>query len=190
MARQPKTFLSVQEYLALERHAENKHEYHDGEMVAMTGASRAHNLIVTNVVSELRQQLKGRPCEVYPNDMRVKIPSVGRYVYPDTVVVCGEPQFEDAYVDTLLNPTLVVEVLSGSTETYDRLTKSDYYCAVESLGEYLLIAQDSHRVEQYVKQADGRWLITETEGLEAVIDLNSVGCRLALNEVYDRVELA
>lgn len=190
MARQPKTYLSVEEHLALERNAEHKHEYHDGERVAMTGASRASitSSSRTSLVSS-RQQLKGKPCEVYPNDMRVKIPSLDRYVYPDTVVVCGEPQFEDAFVDTLLNPTLIVEVLSGSAEAYDRLTKSGYYRAIESLAEYLLIAQDRHRVEQYVKQADGRWLIADTEGLEAVIELNSIGCRLALKEVYDRVKL-
>jgi Uma2 family endonuclease len=190
MARQPKTYLSVEEYLALERNAEDKHEYHNGEMVAMTGASREHNIIVTNIVREFSLQLKGKPCEVYPNDMRVKIPSSNRYVYPDTVVVCGEPQFEDAYVDTLLNPTLIVEVLSGSTEVYDRFTKAGYYRKIASLAEYLLIAQDSYSIEQCTRQPDGRWLITDADSLEAVIKLSSIGCELALKEVYDRIKLS
>src|SRR5947209_20458068 len=115
MSRQAKTFVTPEEYLSLERQAEHKSEYYDGEIFAMTGASRKHNLITTNILGSLWQQLKGKPCEVYPSDMRVRVPSANLYTYPDIVVVCGEPQFEDEQVDTLLNPTLLIEVLSRST---------------------------------------------------------------------------
>src|ERR1700750_1609066 len=120
MSTQPNRYLTPEEYLSIERKAEGRSEYLKGEMFAMVGASRAHNLIVTNLTRELSQQLKGKPCEVYPNDMRVRIPAMGLYTYPDVVVACGTPLFEDDHVDTLLNPTLIVEVLSESTESYDR----------------------------------------------------------------------
>ena len=189
MSRQVKSYVSPEEYLALERQAENKHEYVDGEILAWAGASRKHNLIAGNVQGELRQQLKGRPCEVYPGEMRVKAPATRAYVYPDVVVVCGEPKFEDGYLDTLLNPTLVFEVLSKSTESYNRLAKSAYYRTIESLSEYLLVAQEEYRIEQYVKQVAGRWLLTEIRSLDAAIDLESIHCSLTLRDIYDRISI-
>src|SRR5437667_2074063 len=120
MSSERKTHLSPEEYLALERKAPVRSEYLDGDMVAMSGGSREHNLIVTNLVRDLSLKLKGRPCEVYPSNMRVKVSATGLYTYPDVVVVCGKPQFEDANVDTLINSTLIAEVLSDSTEGYDR----------------------------------------------------------------------
>jgi Uma2 family endonuclease len=189
MSSQPKTFLTPEEYLAVERKAEYRSEYFNGEMFAMTGASRKHNLIALNVAGECRQQLKGQPCEAYVNNMRVRIPATGLYTYPDIVVVCGEPEFEDDFVDTLINPTLLVEVLSESTESYDRGKKSGCYRTIQSLAEYLLVAQDEYKVEQYVKQPDGRWLLTDIRSLEGVIELASVPCVLALKEVYDKVTL-
>ena len=158
-------------------------------MVAMTGASRRHNIITLNIGSELRQQLRGRTCEAYSSDMRVRIPSTRLYTYPGVVVVCGEPQFEDEHVDTLTNPTLTVEILSESTERYDRGKKFGFYRTVESLAEYLLVAQDECRVEQYVKQADGRWLLSDYRSPADVVELPSVQCRLALKEVYEKVNL-
>ncbi|MGH9932474.1 MAG: Uma2 family endonuclease [Pyrinomonadaceae bacterium] len=187
MSRQVRTYITPEEYLAFERKAENKNEYVNGEIFAMTGASRKHNLIVGNLVRELGQQLKGKPCEVYPGGMRVKAPASRSYVYPDVVVVCSEPQFEDDHFDTLLNPTLVVEVLSKSTESYNRLAKSAYYRTIESLSEYLLIAQEEYRVEQYIKQADGRWLLSDLRLLESLIELTSISCSLALKDIYDRI---
>ncbi|HYX71214.1 MAG TPA: Uma2 family endonuclease [Nitrososphaera sp.] len=187
MSRQPKTLLTSEEYLAIERKAEYKNEYLNGEMFAMVGASRKHNLIAGSVFGELREQLKGKSCEAYTNDMRVKVSSSGLYTYPDVVVVCGEPQFEDSYIDTLLNPTLLVEVLSESTESYDRGKKSGFYRTIDSLGEYLLVAQDEYRVEQYVKQGDGRWLLIDIRSLDGIIELHSIECRLVLKDVYDRV---
>lgn len=187
MSTQPTTYLTPEEYLALEREAEYKSEYIDGVMVAMTGASRRHNLIAVNILRELSEQLRGRPCETYPSDMRVRIPSRRVYTYQDVVVVCGEPRFEDAHVDTLLNPALIVEILSESTERYDRGKKFGFYRTVESLAEYLLVAQDEQRIELYTKQADGRWLLADYRLPEDVVELTSVQCRLALKEVYEKV---
>lgn len=189
MSRQVKTYITPEDYLAFERAAEYKNEYVNGEVFAMTGASRKHNLIATNLISSLSAQLRGKPCEVYPGEMRVKAPVARSYVYPDVVVVCGDPQFEDGYFDTLLNPTLVVEVLSKSTESYNRLAKSAYYRTIESLVEYLLVAQEEYRVEQYFKQSEGRWLLSDVRSLESVIDLQSIGCSLALRDLYDRISV-
>ena len=190
MSHYPKTYLTPEEYLAAEREAEYKSEYLRGETFAMVGASRKHNLIAGNVFGELRQQLKGKTCEAYTNDMRVKISSVGLYTYPDVVVVCGEPDFEDNYIDTLLNPTLLVEVLSESTESYDRGKKAGFYRTIEPLAEYLLIAQDEYRVEQYVKQGDGRWLLTEARSTDGVVVLDSIQSALALKDIYDKVSIS
>ena len=189
MASQPITPITLKEYIDIERRSEYKSEYIEGEVVAMTGASRSHNLIVANLTRELGQQLKGRPCELYPSDMRVKAPSGLSYTYPDVVIACGEPRFEDEHVDTLLNPTLIIEVLSQSTESYDRGKKFAYYRTIESLREVLFIAQSEYKIEQYVKQAVGRWMLSEIGSLEAIIELPSLKCVLALNEVYDRVRL-
>jgi Uma2 family endonuclease len=189
MSRQIKSFITPEEYLALERKAEYKSEYLHGEIFAMTGASRKHNLLAINISSSLNQQLKGRPCEVYVSDMRVKVTASGLYTYPDVIVVCGEPQFEDDNLDTLLSPTVLFEILSKSTERYDRIAKSGYYRTLESLTEHLLVAQDEIHVEQYVKQADGQWLLTETRSLAAIIELPSIGCSLALRDVYDKVPI-
>ena len=189
MSQQVISHISPEEYLRLERQAEYKSEYLNGEIFAMSGASREHNLIAAHIVSELDQQLKGKPCEVYPSDMRLKVTATGLYTYPDAIVVCGEPKFEDAYVDTLLNPTFLVEVLSQSTERYDRIAKTSYYRTLDSLAEHLLVAQDEVRLEQYVKQANGQWLQFEYTSLDSVADLQSIACSLALRDVYDKVSL-
>ena len=183
------TRVSPEDYLAYERQNEFKSEYLDGEIRAMTGASRRHNLITVNVSSELRAQLRSSDCETYASDMRVRVPGGNLYTYPDVVVVCGEAAFEDAEVDTLLNPTLIVEVLSKSTGKYDRTVKFEHYRTLESLAEYVLVSQDEYRVEHYAKQPDGRWLLTDIVGLEATLELESVGCALRLGEIYERVEL-
>jgi Uma2 family endonuclease len=189
MSQQIIPYINPDEYLRLERQSEHKSEYVNGEIFAMTGASRKHNLVAGNIFGELRQQLKDRPCEAYMGDMRVKVTATGLYTYPDVVVVCGEPKFEDAYVDTLLNPTLLVEVLSQSTERYDRIAKSSYYRTLDSLAEHLLVAQDEVRLEQYVKQANGQWLLFEISSIDKVVELPSLGCTLALRDVYDKVSL-
>ncbi|HEV7904884.1 MAG TPA: Uma2 family endonuclease [Pyrinomonadaceae bacterium] len=191
MSRQVKTtYVTPEEYLSLERKAESKSEYLDGEIFAMTGASKNHNFIAGNVFSALKQHLRERPCEIYISDMRVKIPSANLYTYPDVAVVCGESQFEDDAVDTLLNPTLIVEVLSKSTAAYDRTTKFGYYRTLVSVAEYLLIAQNGYHVEHYVKQPDNRWMLSDFRSLEDVLQLDSVQCSLALGEIYYKVSLS
>jgi Uma2 family endonuclease len=187
MSQQIQPYITPQEYLRLERQSEYKSEYVNGQIFAMTGASRKHNLITTNISRELSLQLKGRPCEVYAVDMRVKVRATGLYTYPDVAVVCGEPEFEDDFVDTLLNPTLLVEVLSQSTERYDRIAKSSYYRTIESLAEHLLVSQDELRVEQYVKQPNGEWLLFEYLAPDSAAQLPSIDCSLLLSEVYDRI---
>lgn len=190
MSTQPKPRLTPEEYLAIERQAEYKSEYYAGEMFAMSGASERHNLIVTNVLTELASQLKKRPCKVYPSDMRVKIPAMKLFTYPDVVVVCGESQFEDEHKDNLLNPTVLIEVLSESTEGYDRGKKFEYYRMLESLAEYMLIAQEKHHIEHFVRQPDNQWLLSETYNLQDTIHLPSINCHLALVEVYDKVDIS
>jgi Uma2 family endonuclease len=189
MSSQPKTYLTPEEYLAIERKAECKSEYFNGEMFAMVGASERHVLIVTNVVAELRGQLRRRPCTVYATDLRVRVSPTGLYTYPDVIVVCGQPQFADDQKDTLLNPTLIVEVLSESTKDYDRGGKFEHYRTLASLSEYVLIDQAKYHVEHFVRQPDNRWLLSETNRLEDTIHLLSVDCDLALAEVYDKVEM-
>lgn len=187
MSQQIQPYISPQEYLRLERRAEYKSEYVNGRIFAMGGASETHNLIAGNVFGELRQQLKDRPCRSYVSDMRVKVRSFGLYTYPDVVVVCGEPEFEDDEVDTLLNPKILVEILSPSTERYDRIAKTSYYRTIDSLAEHLLVAQDEMRLEQYARQRDGQWLFSEYLSLDAVVNLASIECTLKLSDVYDRI---
>ncbi len=160
----PKTHYTVEDYLTLERSASYKSEYRDVQIYAMNSTSRKHNLVSGNIYRELSLQLKKRPCEAYIKDMRVKAAEASSYHYPDVAVVCGTPQFEDAQVDTLLNPTLLIEVLSPSTEAYDRGSKFALYRKIASLREYLLVAQDQPNIERYVRQGDV-WILSEAVGL-------------------------
>lgn len=190
MSTQPKPWYTPEEYLALERDWETKHEYFDGEIFAMAGASEAHVAIVSNLVFALMGQLRDRPCKVYASDMRVKVSATGLYTYPDLAMVCGEREFEDGRRDTLLNPHVIIEVLSPSTEAYDRGKKFAHYRTLDSLMEYLLVAQDTPRVEQYVKQPDGDWLLHEATRLDEAIMLPTIRCELRLAEVYDGIDFA
>ncbi len=187
MPSQAKVRVTPGEYLALERESPYKSEYCDGELFAMTGASRRHNLISLNIGAELRAQLRDRPCEVYTSDMRVTVSPSGLYTYPDVVVVCEEPVFEDTVGDTLLNPTLLVDVLSKSTADYDRGSKFEHYRTLASLQEYLLVAQEKPHVMHYVRQSDLTWLLEETHDSDANVHLPSIRCDLALSEVYAKV---
>lgn len=180
------THYTAEEYLTLERNSPYKSEFHDGQIYAMTGASRKHNLITVNIARELSIQLKKRPCETYGNDMRVKAADARSYYYPDIAVACGTPQFEDAQVDTLLNPTLLIEVLSPSTEAYDRGGKFAHYRKIPTLREYLLVTQDQPTIERYMRQ-DDVWILSEAIGFEASMPLESIDCVLSLREVYDKV---
>src|SRR5262249_54150199 len=157
-------------------------EYYKGYITAMAGASREHNLIAGNLHGEIRSQFKGRPCEVYIGDMRVFIDRTGLYTYPDVVAVCGQPQFQDAEVDTLLNPTMIAEVLSPTTETYDRGKKFGHYRQLSSLREYVLVAQDELLVEHYIRQGD-HWVLTEFRNLDDRLRLTSIDCEVSLREI-------
>ena len=183
------TGFTPEEYLALERQSAERREYLAGQVFAMGGASERHNLVVTNVVRELGQQLKQRPCRVYASDMRVKVAASGLYTYPDVVVACGEARFDDEQRDTLLNPTVIIEVLSPSTEAYDRGEKFEHYRKIESMAEYILIAQERCHVEQFIRRPDGHWLLAEWDGREAAFPLPSINCSLALAEIYDKVDV-
>ncbi len=185
MSTAPKPLYTPDQYLTLERQAETKSEYFAGEIFAMAGATRERSLIVANLTRDLGVQMLDRPCEVYPTEMRVKVDETGLYTYPDLVVVCGEPRFEDAHVDTLLNPTLIIEVLSPSTEAYDRGRKFAQYRRLPSLREYLLIAQDQPRVEQYLRQPEGQWLLSEAE--TGTLSLPSIQAELSLAEIYRKI---
>jgi Uma2 family endonuclease len=190
MATAPVRKLSPQEYLAQERRAEFRSEYFAGEVFAMAGASYEHTLIKDNVAREAGNQLKDSPCHVLTSDMRVKIDATGLYTYPDMTIVCDKPQFEDAFVDTLLNPRVIVEVLSDSTEKYDRGRKFAHYRQVPSLHEYVLVTQDQPLVERYVRQPDGSWLLTAFDKLLDVFIFASVPVQIQLAEIYRGVDLA
>jgi len=189
MSLKPKTAFTFEDYLAAEREElEIRHEYVGGEVFAMVGATANHNIIVTNLIGELRAQMKGLPCFVYSNDMKVRIETADASKYPNVLAHCGEPQFYDNRRDVLLNPSLIVEVLSPSTEAYDRGEKFAIYRRLPSLREYLLVSQSRISAELYVRQANGRWLLGEYSGRDAVVPLESVDCHLALGEVYDKVD--
>ncbi len=188
MASQPNTFYTPEEYLALERSCETKHEYYNGEIFAMGGASKQHVLIVTNLVVELGSKLKEGPCTVYSADLRVQVAPTGLYTYPDVIVLCDEPRFSDEQQDTLLNPALIIEVLSESTKDYDRGGKFEQYRTIESFVEYLLIAQDRPQVEHHTRQPDGSWILFETNSLEDTIQLRSVPCSLRVADIYAKID--
>lgn len=188
MSTLSKTYITPEQYLEIERKAEYKSEYYNGEMFAMAGAQEAHNLLVAHAIRDLDQQLRSRDCRVYPSDMRVFVPKTGLYTYPDVVVVCGERKFQDTEVDTLLNPVVLVEVLSPSTEAYDRGRKFEHYQSIESFQEYLLIASDRMHVDVIMRQTGGRWLLRSASEPTESIELTSIGCRLLLADLYEKVD--
>ena len=181
-----KGLYTPEEYLIKERSADFKSEYRNGDIVAMPGASRQHNLITVNISSGLHIQLIDRSCEVYTNDMRVKVSDTDLYTYPD-VVVCDEPHFEDNNFDTLHNPTVIVEVLSPSTESYDRNEKFTSYQTLESLQEYVLVSQNNRNVEKYLRKGE-EWLLSVFRSVEDVMQLASIECKLVLRAIYAKVK--
>ena len=178
--------LTEEEYLLVERRAELRSEYYRGEMFQMSGAKRAHNLISTNVAAFIHAHLRDKPCEVYQGDMRVKISS-DFYTYPDIVGVCGEPKFLDDELDTLLNPLLLIEVLSKSTQRYDESFKAPEYRRLSALKDLVLINQEMPYIEIYQRERGSPWKSTIT-GLDATLSLKSIGCKIPLAEVYAKVK--
>ncbi|RRR71281.1 MAG: Uma2 family endonuclease [Candidatus Viridilinea halotolerans] len=189
MTAQPQPTVSVEAYLAAERSGRERHEYYAGAIYAMAGGSARHNRLAGSTYAALYAQLRQRDCNVYPSDMRVKSATTGLYTYPDITVVCGAEAFEDASEDTLLNPSIIIEILSPSTETYDRGKKFQHYRTIVSLREYLLIAQDAYQIEQFVRQSGDTWLFAEVRGRDAQLVLPSLQCTLSLAEIYEKVRL-
>ena len=186
MSSLPSYYLSPEEYLAIERSAELKSEYLDGIMYAMAGGSERHNLIAANVIIALGTRLRNSPCRVYPRDLKVRVPNSTKFFYPDVSVICGETEFADGERDVILNPVLVVEVLSESTVAYDRGKKFLSYQQIVSLQEYILVSQDEYIVERYLRQDKEAWLYTKASGLEKSITLPSIECEIALSDIYNK----
>lgn len=184
----PKTKISPEEYLHLERTSKDKHEFFKGEIFAMAGAGNNHNIITANLIITIGSFLKGKSCTIYPSDMRLHIPENGLYTYPDLMVVCGPKSFLDEKKDTILNPVLIVEVLSPGTESYDRGDKFRFYRSIASLQEYLLVDSRQYNVEKYVKNELGEWVLSDSQDLQSSILLSSIGYTLALQDVYAQVE--
>lgn len=184
MSTAPTPKLTPAQYLALERKAAFKSEYLKGELFAMAGANYEHTRVNDNLVIELGGRLKGGPCFLLSRDMRVKVSPTGLYTYPDVVIICGPPEFEDDHGDTLLNPQVVIEILSDSTERYDRGAKFRHYQQVASLREYVLVAQNEPVCERFVRQPDDNWMLTTVTGLEGELALATVPVRVHLADIY------
>lgn len=189
MASLPKPHLTPEEYLEIERKAEFKSEYLAGEMFAMSGGTGNHSAIAVNLSSLLWTQLRGR-CRVFNSDLRARVSPEGLYTYPDLSIVCGAPQFADDTRDTLVNPVVIVEVLSPSTEAYDRGLKFEQYAKIETLRQYVLVTSHRAGIEVFTRQLDGDWLLHRATSLDEEVELASINCRLALREVYEFVEFA
>ena len=188
MATAALTRYTPEEYLALERRAEFRSEYIDGRIVAMTGGSRPHARIVRNLIREIDTRTMDGPCEAFSSDLRLKVGRSGRYVYPDVMVVCGEQQMEDDLHDTLLNPSLVIEVLSPHTEAYDRGEKFEHYRTIGTLMEYVLVAQDRVAIERFSRRGDF-WVLAPVHP-GGVLVLESIGCEIPVEAIYHRVQLS
>jgi Uma2 family endonuclease len=182
--------LSEAEYLEIERRAEIKSEFLGGEMFAMSGGTPLHSQIAGNLIRELGTQLLTGPCIVYTSDLRVKVEASGLYTYPDVTIACGEPQLEDEQRDTLLNPSVIMEILSDSREAYDRGKKFELYRQIPSLREYLLVSQGKAHIEQFIRQPSGEWLYRESVGMDAQLTLPSLGVTVALSSVFAKVNFA
>ncbi|RRR68779.1 MAG: Uma2 family endonuclease [Candidatus Viridilinea halotolerans] len=187
MSTQPQQSCTAEAYLAFERTSTTKHEYDNGVIVAMAGASAAHNIITANLIASLHRQIAERECTTFPSDMRLQIAAHNLYTYPDVMVVCGDVAYADDVQDILLNPTIIIEVLSPSTENYDRGKKAQYYRTIPSLREYLLIAQEQFHLEHFVRYSAYQWLFSETNDATASVQLASIGCALTVAEIYKRV---
>ena len=188
MALPKSTYVTEEDYLAFEQDSETKHEYVAGEIFAMTGVSREHSLINHNVARVLGNQLVDRPCEIHQSDIRLRVQSIGAYRYPDIAIVCGEPEFIPPRPESLLNPTLLIEILSESTASVDRGEKLAEYRRIPTLQEYLLISQDAPRIERYLKQDAHNWLYTELTGLDQQLALPSIDCVLHFSDVFHRID--
>ena len=190
MASLPQVRYTPEQYLERDRKAEYRSEYVNGEIMAMAGASREHNRITLNIGAALTTQLRGSPCEPFTSDLRVKSPATGSLFFPDVVAGCAPLKFEDNSLDILLNPTVIMEVLSPTTAADDRSWKFAHYRRLETLTDYVMLSQFQPFLEHYTRQENGQWVLTEVAGLDAVLRLPSLGCDLPLTTIYERVEFA
>jgi Uma2 family endonuclease len=181
---------TIEEYLELEFNAEERHEYHDGEILAMAGTSYEHSLIVANLIAAVHGMLKGKPCRILESNLRVRIPHTRRYFYPDATIICGTPQFDpqDTRPMTVINPRVIMEVLSPSSEGYDRGEKFTAYRELETLEEYVLISQSSALMESFFRQGDGTWSFAVVSGLEAMMKIRCLDVEVAMGDVYGGIE--
>lgn len=177
-------YYSIEEYLVLEEQSTEKHEYYRGEIFALAGASARHNIIVTNLIIGLGSTLKGSGCQVFGSDMKVHIPNGSMFAYPDVSVVCGKQEYYNEKQTALLNPTLIIEVLSPSTAAYDLVTKFALYRALPSLQEYAVFEQERQRAELFCKQASGKWEISSQLEDEQTLHFASINCTLSLDDIY------
>jgi Uma2 family endonuclease len=195
MSAQPRLKMTVEEYLEFERNSDEKHEYFDGEVwllhrepLAMAGAKPNHNLIAANIIAHLSPQVEAQGCRIFTSDQKLKLPS-GLYTYPDVTLVCGKPEYDEEHPEILLNPTLIIEVLSPKTEAYDRGKKLRDYQTLQSLQTYVLIAQDAYRIETYTRMPSGLWVFENAIGIASKIALPAVEAVLSLERVYRYVEI-
>jgi Uma2 family endonuclease len=189
MLLQGKNKISPEEYLTSERESEIRNEYFDGEIFAMAGASREHNQISSNIVRVLGNQLLEKPCSVFSSDMKINIREVGKYTYPDIVVVCEKEEFEDGNNDVLLNPIVIIEILSDSTEAYDRGENFAHYQLLTSFVEYILISQYFYRVEKFTRRDDETWIYSKYQTAEHIVSIEAVNCEIPVSEIYRKVNL-
>ena len=182
LQRQP--FVTPDEYLALERTSDERHEYFEGQIFAMAGASGRHNLICTSLIAAAVPRLRPHGCKVFGSDMKVLVPTTGLFTYPDTSIVCGEVEYRGPTQDVLLNPCVLIEVLSKSTETRDRGWKFQNYWILPSLVDYVLVSQEKPLIEHYVRRPEGNWMFEFVDGLEATLQLAAVDCQIPLREIY------
>jgi Uma2 family endonuclease len=189
MAAVPKERFTLEEYIEFDKNSEERWEYFDGVVVSMSGGTLAHNQISTNLLTGLHKDALAKGCRVLPADMRIKVPKAPPYRYADIVVVCGPPVIEKIQgLDVLVNPSLIIEILSESTEAYNRGQKFVSYKSIETFREYLLVAQDRPSITHYVRQTDGSWLRTDIEGLDNEIEIVTISCKMSLREIYALVD--
>ena len=186
----PPEILSLEEYRNLETSAETKHEYHDGEIIEMTGGSINHNRLVRNLIRLLDNALRKTIYEVFPSDLRLWIPQYNRGLYPDLMIIAGEPLFSDNRNDEILNPCVIIEVLSPSTSGYDRGDKFRYYRSIPQLNQYLLVSQEEILIESYSKTSENNWLLQEYTPAREIIALDSLGISLNLADIYEGIDFS
>ncbi|HEY3740675.1 MAG TPA: Uma2 family endonuclease [Bryobacteraceae bacterium] len=189
MASLPNPILTVEEYLDLDRRSERRSEFHDGEMFPIEASTISHGRIQGNMYVALRTRLANTPCEALLSSVRVEIPNVHRYTYPDILISCGQPRFEDEQLDTLLNPVVLIEVLSPSTKGFDRGEKFFLYQTIPSVREYILVTQNHVLVERFRRQNERQWLYELLTSLDAELTIESAGCTIPLREIYAKVDL-